>query len=139
MNYIYTEVGQRLVDLFINELHAKRKEIVDAGLDTADDTPIPSKADVLSEIDEFIDEEGEYINGWGVTDSPDYNIMLSLSKGQDFVGLNIGDKVKHNGVPGVVVDAHMDASGDLVIDFLQDGAEKIIQCLSSKIVAEVAV
>lgn len=38
MEYVLTEEGKRKVAVFIMECEAKRKEILDAGLDTAEDT-----------------------------------------------------------------------------------------------------
>ena len=36
--YILTEKGRKECEIFISELKAKRKEILDAGIDTADET-----------------------------------------------------------------------------------------------------
>lgn len=43
MEYVLTEEGKRKVAVFIKECEAKRKEILDAGLDTAEDTQIPTE------------------------------------------------------------------------------------------------
>ena len=81
-----TDVGKKKVDLYIRNLTAKRKEILDAGKDTADETQIPTVDDVLADI-EFVgvDDDGEYYNSWGVTDNYDADEMLVLINGQDFV------------------------------------------------------
>ncbi len=81
-----TEKGNRKVNRFIKECEAKRKEILDAGLDTAEETEIPTVDDIIADI-EFvgIDEEGEYYNSFGVTDHYEADTMMSLWKDIDFV------------------------------------------------------
>lgn len=60
---------------FIEECAAKRKEILDAGKDTADDCNIPTMDDIVSDIIfEGVDEDGEYYNYWGVTDNYDSDV-----------------------------------------------------------------
>ena len=41
MEYIYTPKGREKVDHFIRECEVKRKEILDACIDTADETTLP--------------------------------------------------------------------------------------------------
>lgn len=79
-----TEKGQHEVDLFLTEIAAKREEILDAVKDTADDTSLPTKEDILSDIESFGDENG-YYNCWGCTDSTRYDIPISLIHGEDYV------------------------------------------------------
>lgn len=43
MSFILTETGKRKVAGFILECTAKRKEILDADLDTADETNLPTE------------------------------------------------------------------------------------------------
>ena len=83
---VFTETGRRKAEQYIRELNAKRKEILDAGKDTADDTVIPSPEDILADI-EFIgmDDEQEYYNSWGVTDNYDADGPIALTYGTDFV------------------------------------------------------
>lgn len=71
MEYVLTEEGKRKVAVFIKGCEAKRKEILDAGLDTAEDTQIPTEADILSDLNNGVevDEDGDYYNAWGVTDN----------------------------------------------------------------------
>lgn len=78
--YTLTERGIKECERFIAECTAKRKEILDARIDTADDTRLPTLEDIESDIEEFIDEDGDYYNCWGVTDgySSDYPICLTL-------------------------------------------------------------
>ena len=63
-----TDLGRQEVDTFLRELDTKRKEILDAGKDTADATLLPKEDDILMDI-EFFEEDGEYCNGWGCTDN----------------------------------------------------------------------
>lgn len=62
----FTKNGKIKVDTFIAELKAKRKEILDAGKETADETVIPDAADILDDIEWSVDENGEYCTTWGV-------------------------------------------------------------------------
>lgn len=87
--YALTPNGEKIVSQYISELTAKRKEILDAGKDTADETNLPSPDDIVTDI-EFVginwdDPDGPcYYNGWPVTDNyeADYPILLKL--GRDF-------------------------------------------------------
>ena len=84
MSYTYklTDKGKEEVSHFLRECEAFRKEILDAGKDTADDTYLPDEESIVSDIEEWIDEDGYYINGWGVTDN--YSLPISLIEGEDF-------------------------------------------------------
>ena len=75
-----TELGKQEVNTYIREAKAKWKEILDARIDTADDTWIPDEDDILMDIEHF-EEDGEYCNGWGVTDNynADYPLYLKRS------------------------------------------------------------
>lgn len=79
-----TKAGEEQVEYFIKECKAKRKEILDAGKDTSDETNIPTKEDILSDINDgsFLDEDG-YFNGWGITDN--YDLGIALAYGTDIV------------------------------------------------------
>lgn len=76
--------GEESLRLQLARLKIKREKILDAGLDTAIDTPIPTIEDIRSGISEFEDEDGNYFNTWGVTEN--YDIPISLYRGTDFVG-----------------------------------------------------
>lgn len=81
-----TNHGKEVVRNYILELEAKRKEILDAGKDTADDTDIPDYENIIVDIEFFgVDDDGEYWNGWNVTDNYQYDFPLSLQYGDDFV------------------------------------------------------
>lgn len=84
MKYAYTPIGRGKVIHFIYECEAKRKEILDAGIDTADETELPTTQDILDDVNEGVglDEENEYFNSWGITDH--YNSCpLSLTVGKE--------------------------------------------------------
>lgn len=78
-----TAIGMKKVTAYINELAAKRKEIIDARLDTADETALPDVNDILDDIESF-EENGEYLNGWGVTDNYNSDYPLNLVRGVDY-------------------------------------------------------
>ena len=79
-----TEEGLEIVRSYINELKAKRKEILDAKKDTCLETEIPSVEDIISEIETF-EEDGEYYNSWGVTDNYNSDYPLCLIKGKHYL------------------------------------------------------
>ena len=80
----YTEKGREKVKAYIKELEAKRKEILDAGKDTADDTYIPTLEDILDDASYWFDEENrEYFNSWGVTDNYNADNAICLILGED--------------------------------------------------------
>ncbi len=84
--YKLTDRGKRVVSQYISELKAKRKEILDAGKDTADETNLPTVDDIISDIEwTGVDEDGSYLNGWGVTDNYDSDYALELKLGRDFI------------------------------------------------------
>ena len=75
-----TELGKQEVNTYIREAEAKRKEILDARIDTADGTWLPNEDDILMDIEHF-EEDGEYCNGWGVTDNYNADYPLYLKRG----------------------------------------------------------
>lgn len=75
-----TELGKQEVNTYIREAEAKRKEILDARIDTVDDTWLPDEDDILMDIEHF-EEDGEYCNGWGVTDNYNADYPLYLKRG----------------------------------------------------------
>lgn len=87
MEYVLTEEGKRKVAAFIEECKAKRKEILDAGLDTADETQIPTEEDILSDLNNGVevDEDGDYYNSWGVTDNYTSDQACELTINEDFI------------------------------------------------------
>ncbi len=88
MEYRLTKNGLETVKDYINELKAKRKEILDANNDTADETDIPTVEDIISDMSWCIGENSdsiEYLNGWGVTDNYEADYPLHLEVGSDFI------------------------------------------------------
>lgn len=75
-----TNIGKRQVDNYLAELKAKRKEVLDAKLDTCEETNLPNYNDIEKDI-EWFEEDGEYYNTWGVTDNynADYPLYLKRS------------------------------------------------------------
>ena len=84
--YKLTDRGMQKVKRYLAELKAKRKEILDAGKDTAYETNLPTVDDIISDIEwTGVDEDGSYLNGWGVTDNYDSDYALELRLGEDFI------------------------------------------------------
>ena len=80
--YRFTKKGKNKVEGYIKDMEAKRKEILDAGLDTADETTLPTADDILADVNDWVDEDG-YFNGWGVTDHYDADQPLALFLNED--------------------------------------------------------
>jgi len=79
--YNLTEQGKAKVQAFIAECQAKRKEILDAGKDTAYKTALPTEEDIIGDVNwQGLDKDGGYINGWGVTDNRYLAIRLRLGE-----------------------------------------------------------
>ncbi len=88
MRWKLTEEGKANVAFYIRELEAKRKEILDAGKDTADETRIPTEEDILEDMIssgiEWDDPDGPCCRStWGVTDHYEADQPLALMLGQD--------------------------------------------------------
>lgn len=85
--YVLTEKGICVIENFIAECKAKRKEILDAGIDTADLTSLPTDEDILFVLNNGIDidEDGNYYDFWGVTDNYNSDNPLWLEVGIDFL------------------------------------------------------
>lgn len=82
--YTLTDKGEKKVALYIQNLVAKRKEILDAGKDTADETSIPTVDDIVSDVNAFgVDEDGDYYNSFGCTDHYDSDAPLGLTLNED--------------------------------------------------------
>lgn len=79
-----TERGLNTINSFIKDIETKRKDILDAGLDTVGLTPIPTIEDIVCDIECFVDKDGDYYNGWGVTDDTKYDMQISLKRDTDF-------------------------------------------------------
>jgi hypothetical protein len=88
MLYKLTEQGIKKCKQFIAECEAKRKEIIDAGKDTADDTNIPDVETIESDINTcIVDDDGDYFNYWGVTDHYNSDSPIGLTLGIDFIDI----------------------------------------------------
>lgn len=89
--YRLTPRGQKEIENYIRELEAKRKEILDAKKDTADETKLPTVEEVFIDAMEMEEtfggntlSEGEVVgNGWGVTDEYEADRPITLVIGED--------------------------------------------------------
>lgn len=79
-----TAEGRRKCEAFLCKCQAQRKEILDAGKDTADNTVLPSIEDIEADILDFLDANGDYYNCWGITNNYDSD-LLCLQINVDFV------------------------------------------------------
>ena len=86
MRYVFTVSGYRIAKRFIAECAAKRKEVLEAGIDTADETELPTTQDILDDVNDGVglDEDNEYYNCWGVTDHFGSQ-PLALIVGEDII------------------------------------------------------
>ncbi len=87
MEYKLTKQGRAKCEEYIRDLKAKRKEILDAKMDTADNTFVDFTVDEIFEdvVENSIDEDGILSNGYGVTDNYDADTGLRLDLGKDYI------------------------------------------------------
>lgn len=89
LKYRLTKKGLEKTKQYLNDLIFYRKEDLDAKLDTADDTPIPTVEDIESSIEMF-EKNDEYLHWWHVTDK--ITIPLHLEYKKDYLET---DKMEH--------------------------------------------
>lgn len=83
---ILTDKGKVTVNQYLLEIQAKRKEILDAKKDTADETPMPTANDIIDDIELIgLDDDNCYRNGWGCTDNYEADYPICLMSGVDFI------------------------------------------------------
>jgi len=88
MKYIFTEKGKKNAKNYLANLMAKRKEILDAGLDTTEEFDCANLTiEVLLEdaVDVGFDEDMQAINGYYVTDHYDSDNPYCFTLGEDIV------------------------------------------------------
>lgn len=78
-----TETGMKNIEAFLRECEAKRKELLDAGKDTAEDVRLPVFADVAEAIEPT--EDGIWTESFEVTDHTD--LTIRLDEGVDYTAL----------------------------------------------------
>ena len=92
-NIILTDDFKKSANAFIAECEAKRKEILDAGKDTADETNIPTLDDIVDDVlyGAGTDSDGDYYNCWGVTDSynSDYPFDCHIYDTRDAIVIDV--------------------------------------------------
>jgi len=81
-----TESGKKAIYSYLEEMQAKRKEILDAGKDTTDDTNLPTEEEIFEDLMSFgFDEDGAAYNSFGVTNNYEADRALSLTRGKDVI------------------------------------------------------
>lgn len=92
--YELTLQGRKKCERYLKELQAKRKEILDARIDTVHETSIDyTPEELLEDVLLFgIDEYGDAWNSYGVTDHYTYEFPLNLRLGEDFEEIKKGEK-----------------------------------------------
>lgn len=84
MRAVLTELGKTKVRLYLAELKAKRKEILDARKDTAS-FPLPIMSDVVMDMNEVLGPADDYYDNKLVcTDHYEADTWLELRLGTDF-------------------------------------------------------
>lgn len=85
--YKLTPYGEKRCEVYITEMKAYQKEILDAGKDTCNETFVDyTTEDIFNELLDFgIDSVGEIMNGFGVTDNYNMPYPLCLRLGEDFI------------------------------------------------------
>lgn len=92
--YNLTNDGMSKVKLFIEQCKVKQESILKAGLDTAKETTLPSVEDILCNVEDMIDKNGEYTNAWSISDNY-LSDPLELHKDEDFVVIS-NERTKDN-------------------------------------------
>ena len=92
--YNLTNDGMSKVKLFIEQCKVKQESILKAGLDTAKETTLPSVEDILCNVEDMVDKNGEYTNTWSISDNY-LSDPLELHKGEDFVVIS-NERTKDN-------------------------------------------
>ena len=82
------------VKLFIEQCKVKQESILKAGLDTAKETTLPSVEDILCNVEDMVDKNGEYTNAWSISDNY-LSDPLELHKDEDFVIIS-NERTKDN-------------------------------------------
>ncbi len=88
MEYRFTAKGEEKAKNYLAELMAKRKEILDAGLDTveeADCAKVTIEGLLEDAIETGFDEDGESLNGFFVTDHYDSDGPYCFKYGEDII------------------------------------------------------
>lgn len=88
MEYKFSEVGKEKAEQYLAELKAKRKEILDAGLDTVEESDCANLTidDLLCDaVDTGFGIDGEAVNGYYVTDHYDSDNPYCFVLGKDIV------------------------------------------------------
>ncbi len=88
MEYRFTVKGEEKAKCYLAELMAKRKEILDAGLDTVEEADCANVTveDLLEDaIETGFDEYGEAVNGYFVTDHYDSDGPYCFEYGEDII------------------------------------------------------
>ena len=82
--YTLTPSGLKKIESYIEEIKAKRKEILDAGKDTASSCRIPTSSEIFEDIvQEGFDNFDEARSEWAVTDHYSMEKAISLKLGED--------------------------------------------------------
>lgn len=86
MKYKLTEHGKEKIDLYIMSCRKERKEILAKGIDTANSIKIPSRKEILDDMNEgsYIEFDGNYSHNWKITDNYESKECLYLESGADF-------------------------------------------------------
>lgn len=92
--YNLTNDGMSKVKLFIEQCKVKQESILKAGLDTAKETTLPSVEDILCNVEDMVDKNGEYTNAWSISDNY-LSDPLELHKDEDFVVIS-NERTKDN-------------------------------------------
>lgn len=90
LKFRLTKHGKRLAEGYIRQLEEKKRMLIEAGKDTADETVLPTAEDILSDVSltgiNWDNPDGPcYYNWWQVTDDHDSELPILLKLGRDLV------------------------------------------------------
>lgn len=116
MEYKFTEEGKKNAENYLTNLMAKRKEILDAGLDTVEEADCANLTiDSLLEdaVNTGFDEDMQAINGYYVTDNYDSDNPYCFELGKDIVKVPESEKELYN----AVVEDYRNSDGEFSSEY----------------------
>lgn len=89
-----TKKGLETFTKFIHDCEIERDRLLANNLDTNEETKLPTVEDIISDINVFEDEEGEYCNNWGITDEYNSPYPLCLQRNVDYIEVGENEETR---------------------------------------------
>ena len=118
MKYIFTEKGKKNAENFLANLMAKRKEILDAGLDTTEEfdcANLTIESLLEDAVDVGFDEDMQAINGYYVTDHYDSDNPYCFTLGEDIIIIPESEKDLYNSIKDYYLNSDVEFNGEFFL------------------------